>query len=109
LTAEERFSEAEALADGVETVLKFSEGADSLQDLLARIDRAFSDGEGGLVLSTIHKAKGIEWDRVFLWRWDLLPSQWARLEWQQRQERNCQYVGVTRARRELYFVGDGHE
>ena len=59
------------------------------------------------MLSTIHKAKGLEWDRVFLWRWDLLPSPWARFEWQKEQERNAMYVAVTRARRELYFVESG--
>jgi superfamily I DNA/RNA helicase len=51
-----------------------------------------------LVLSSIHKAKGREWKRVFwLDRHSTCPSKWARQAWQQEQERNLMYVAATRA------------
>jgi superfamily I DNA/RNA helicase len=55
-----------------------------------------------LVLSTIHKAKGREWE-VVLWydKANTCPSKWARQQWQQDQEVNLQYVAATRAQHAL--------
>jgi DNA helicase-2/ATP-dependent DNA helicase PcrA len=57
-----------------------------------------------VVLSTIHKAKGLEADRVFIDRSDLLPHPAAKPGWQSTQERNILYVALTRAKQELYFI-----
>jgi len=73
--------------------------------LLASIDALFSDTSmGKLTLSTIHKAKGLEYDRVFILDPFLMPSKYARQLWQKQQEVNLQYVAVTRAKRETYYV-----
>jgi superfamily I DNA/RNA helicase len=65
----------------------------------------FGETSGGVVtLSTIHKAKGLEAERVFIldaWR---LPSFYAKLPHQLEQEYNLLYVAITRAQRELYYV-----
>ena len=56
--------------------------------------------DGAVVLSTVHSAKGLEWDTVFLVGMEegVLPSaNAADLE----EERRIAYVGVTRARRRL--------
>lgn len=82
----------------------------SLYDLRSRISSLFGDTEPGqaprvTTLSTIHKAKGCEWDRVYLLgREQLQPSKWAKQEWEMQQERNLVYVAVTRAKRELVEV-----
>jgi DNA helicase-2/ATP-dependent DNA helicase PcrA len=79
-------------------------------DLSTRITTLFGDTEPGqtpkvCTLSTIHKAKGREWDRVYLYgRRELQPSKWAKQEWELQQERNLCYVAVTRAKRELVEV-----
>ena len=52
-------------------------------------------------MMTIHKSKGLENDRVFLCRLDLIPSKFAVTQSQLDQERNLLYVGITRAKREL--------
>ncbi len=58
-----------------------------------------------LTLSTIHKAKGREWPRVYLLgRNEYMPSKWARKAWQVQQEANLCYVAVTRAINELVEV-----
>lgn len=67
----------------------------------------FTDETGfrGILLCTVHRSKGLEWDRVFLLdREAYMPSKYARQEWQLDQEINLIYVAVTRAKKELYEV-----
>lgn len=72
------------------------------------IDSLFrQDREAGMVtLSTVHKAKGLEADRVFLLRPDLMPHPKATSPWEVQQESNLQYIAYTRSKSELYFVVD---
>jgi DNA helicase-2/ATP-dependent DNA helicase PcrA len=57
-------------------------GAATIQDVLDRLDRIFSDNsKNGIVLSTIHKSKGLEADRVFIIHSDLMPSKYAKEQW----------------------------
>lgn len=72
-------------------------------DVEAQIDSIFADNVSGiLTLSTIHKSKGREWQRVFwLDRAGTCPSRYARQDWQQLQEANLQYVACTRSQDEL--------
>lgn len=80
----------------------------SVRDLLAKIELMFTDdsdhGSKRVTLSTIHKAKGLEYPTVFLLDRNLLPSRYARLPWQQKQEKNLLYVAVTRAKETLYYI-----
>jgi superfamily I DNA/RNA helicase len=79
------------------------ENKTTVADAVAYVAEMFSDDVTGmLVLSTIHKAKGREWRRVFwLDRAGTCPSKWARQEWQKQQEANLCYVAATRAQDEL--------
>lgn len=67
----------------------------------SKINRIFSDDDDGIIFSTIHKSKGLEADRVWIVHPELLPHPLGRPE----VESNIKYVGVTRARRDLIFVG----
>lgn len=59
----------------------------------------------GITLSTIHKAKGREWNNVYLYHRDkLMPSMYAKQDWELGQELNLCYVAVTRAKRRLIEV-----
>jgi superfamily I DNA/RNA helicase len=58
-----------------------------------------------LTLMTAHRSKGLEWNRVFiLGRSTLMPSPYAKKAWEQQQERNIEYVAITRAKQELVDV-----
>lgn len=107
-TAKGEEGKAEAVADRVEcvlTVIEFLPETDrTIPALLRQFEVMFSDDEGRLVLSTIHKAKGREWPTVAVLRPDLSPSKWARQEWQVEQEKNLMYVRNTRARERLIFL-----
>lgn len=100
----------EALADRLDTVRVLMEGCDTLDALRRKINELFADtddaeGSNRVTLSTVHKAKGREWNRVFVLGWhELMPSRHARQAWQQQQERNIQYVAATRTKGELVLV-----
>jgi DNA helicase II / ATP-dependent DNA helicase PcrA len=79
-------------------------GAGDVGALRAEIERLFSDRESVVTLSSIHKAKGLERDRVFLMKPHLLPHPMARTDEAKIQESNLEYVAITRAMRELYIA-----
>lgn len=102
-------TQAEALEDRIQTLFVIMDGCQSLEELRQKIATMFLDSESErkptLTMSTIHKAKGREWDRVFILnRSQTMPSKWARQEWQIQQEWNIQYVAITRAQRELVWL-----
>ena len=73
--------------------------------LIATIEALFSDDLEGVVLSTVHKFKGKEAERVFIINPDKLPLIWTdQKPHEYQQERNIQYVAYTRAKLELCFV-----
>ena len=77
--------------------------------LLTNVDTGFGEGAGahqpGIRLSTVHQAKGLEWDVVFVpWLTDgLFPSLRSLNNEDEAEERRLFYVCVTRAKDELYL------
>lgn len=111
LLAKKQEAKLAVVEDSVETIRVIidqcrAEGKETITDATAYVDSMFSDNVTGLlVLSTIHKAKGREWERVFwLDRANTCPSKWARQAWQQDQEKNLMYVAATRAKSDLIEV-----
>lgn len=71
------------------------------------IDRLFTDEnvKNAVMLSTVHKSKGLEANRVIIVMPNDLPLKWRnQKEWQYQQEVNLKYVALTRARKELIFL-----
>jgi len=64
--------------------------------------------ETDLTLSTIHSAKGLEWDVVILFNAsaDIMPSRMAIGDTQLEEEKRLMYVAVTRARHELLVTAN---
>lgn len=88
------------LEDKVTTLIFLAKLADNIEDLKKKIKLIFTDEIKGIVLSTVHKVKGLEADRVFIVRPDLLPMKNV-TGWQYIQEKNLEYVAYTRAKLEL--------
>ncbi len=64
----------------------------------------FSDTKAAIWLSTIHRAKGLEANRVFFLNPSQVPHPKAVMDWEKVQEMNCKYVALTRAKQTLFFV-----
>ena len=83
-------------------------GDNQVSSVLEEIDKLFTEEPlpGVISLSTIHRAKGLEWDVVFVLRPDLMPHPNATSDEEMEQERNAEYVCYTRAKKRLYLVED---
>lgn len=88
------------------TIYSSQPNATCVAHLCTYIDDLFSDDESPITLSTCHRAKGLEGDRIFIIKPDDMPMTWERqLEWQKEQEDNLLYVALTRSKSALYIVG----
>ncbi|MFE7424848.1 ATP-dependent DNA helicase UvrD2 [Streptomyces sp. NPDC057545] len=76
----------------------------TLSDLVAELDERAAAQHAptvqGVTLASLHSAKGLEWDAVFLvgLTEGMLPIAYARTDEQIEEERRLLYVGITRAR-----------
>ena len=76
----------------------------TVAQLTATIEELFKAETGSVILSTIHKSKGLEWDTVFLLDSYRCPASYAREPWQLVQEDNLMYIAITRAKKKLIYI-----
>jgi DNA helicase II / ATP-dependent DNA helicase PcrA len=98
LIAAKKDDKAEDLLDKAEAIRALSEGLKTTGQFRARIDTLFSDtsGEDVITLSTVHKAKGLEFPRV--WMLESTFNVYST------EGQNLYYVAATRAMQALYLV-----
>lgn len=99
-----RDDKALIVQDRLDTIRALIEGVKSVADLIELIKKIFSDKASGVTFCTIHRSKGLEADRVFILNRELLPHPSAKTERQIHQEKNLEYVAITRAKKELYWM-----
>ena len=85
-----------------------AEGINTSEEIIDKIDEIFPkrDKKDGISLSTIHKAKGLETNNVYIACESLMPSKSAKKDWEIRQEYNLMYVAYTRAKNTLGFIDE---
>lgn len=113
-----KFDDWHLRVNDLETLKQIVAGYDSLNDFLAdfaiespdrnvwKINPSGMPGEQPLTLSTIHSAKGLEWNAVFLMGLmdGALPVSFAlEDEGNIEEERRLFYVGITRAKDRLFL------
>lgn len=93
--------------DKIQTVEILSEGLKTRNELLDRINSINkSSDKDGICLSSIHKAKGLEADNVYILCPSLMPSKNAKKDWEKTEENNLIYVAYTRAKKTLSFLSE---
>lgn len=94
--------------DMINALEVLSEGVNTSEEIIEKIDEIFPkrDKKNGISLSTIHKAKGLEANNVYIACESLMPSKSAKRDWEIRQEYNLMYVAYTRAKNILGFIDE---
>jgi superfamily I DNA/RNA helicase len=96
-----------AYCDRIDCILAVGEHTSNLDNVKQTLNNIFSDNniKNAINLSTCHKSKGLESDRVVILLPNKLPLCWkGQKDWQYQQEMNLKYVALTRAKKELVFV-----
>jgi len=95
----------EFIADQAGMLLELAADAKSVDAISQNIDALFTDdglGQKGVITcSSVHRSKGLEADRVFVLRNTLREHN--------QEERNIQYVAITRAIKTLVWVGSAYQ
>ncbi|ALV33707.1 ATP-dependent DNA helicase [Streptomyces sp. CdTB01] len=103
----ERWESLAALVNLAHDFAAAERGA-TLADLVAELDERANAQHAptvqGVTLASLHSAKGLEWDVVFLVgvAEGMMPITYAKTDEQIEEERRLLYVGVTRAREHLH-------
>lgn len=86
------------VTDKVECFFALAENVSSLSELRQTIERLFADtnDHNKIILSTTHKAKGLERNNVYM----LLGT----YRYSTQEEHNLRYVAITRSKNNLFFV-----
>lgn len=102
LSKAKREEQMEFIYDKVEAIRAFMEGERRTARVIEKILNLFTDDDPHtkIVCSTVHRAKGLERDKVWL-----LADTFGKLDMPNAQEeRNIYYVGITRSKRDLMLV-----
>ena len=111
---DEKYPDARERKLDIERLMEISERYSGISELLedlavsekVDIERERIERESKVVLSTVHQAKGLEWDVVFIIAVNPgdFPSYFALNEGNIDEEERIFYVAVTRARDYLYII-----
>lgn len=91
--------DSSVIEDKAECMQVLCEGTRSLDDVRNNIEKLFHEGDmtQRVILSSTHKAKGLERDRVFMLSKTYKPTKGQ-------EEANLYYVAITRAKKSLFMV-----
>lgn len=103
LNASGKFSTAEMVKDKISTAIQILTEFNSLENAIDFIEKVFSDNNTGIVFATIHKAKGLESEDVYILQTNSeLPI--ADNNENGDQELNVTFVAMSRAKNTFYYV-----
>lgn len=103
------------IGDQAETlaIVVIQSKANSPEELILGLSQLFDKTSGSITLSTIHRAKGLEWNTVYFldpWR---VPAKFAKravendplnCAWMMEQENNLRYIAITRSKNKLIYI-----
>lgn len=86
-----------------QSLQSFYDISDTVADLKDNISKMFTYKIGCIQLLTVHKAKGLESDNVYIIN-DELFSKFGNTDKEKIQEDNCRYVALSRSKKNLTFL-----
>lgn len=92
--------------DAINALMILSERYNSKNELINHIQEIFKEDSKGVCLSTVHKAKGLESENVYILCNSSMPSKLAVHDWEKQQEKNIMYVAYTRAKNKMGFISE---
>lgn len=99
-----KLGKAAMLRDQLETIEAIADGCPIVDSVNRKITDIFSDDRAGVRFSSCHRSKGLEAERTFILRPELMPHPMAQGQQAMESEKNVQYVCYTRSKSEMYFV-----
>ena len=90
--------------DCVETIFAVMEDCDTIEEVKRKIESIFSDEKEGIICSSVHRAKGLQSENVFIINRDRMPHPMAKTDEEIEQEFNILYVALTRSKHSLYMI-----
>ena len=92
--------------DTINCLLTLSEKLKTKKQLIDTIRKTFKEENSGIMLSTVHKAKGLEANNVYILCRSSMPSKLAKSDIDRQQEENLIYVAITRPKQTLGFISE---
>jgi len=96
------------ITDQYEVLKVIADASDTVSEVLNKLETLFDDttetSKPAIVLSSVHKAKGLEWPTVYLFRETFQRSRAGSTLEQVAEEGNILYVAITRAQSKLVMT-----
>ena len=82
------------------------DSCETIAEVITKLENLFSDDSvSGYIFSSIHRAKGLESETVYILNPSKLPLKYKNMKlWEVEQEQNICYVAYTRSKNRLVFV-----
>jgi superfamily I DNA/RNA helicase len=92
--------------DKYDTLMAVIKGCDSVYCVTSKLENLFKDNAtSGYIFSSIHQAKGLEADIIYILAPHKLPLVWkGQQPWEAEQEMNIRYVAITRSKNKIVWV-----
>jgi DNA helicase-2/ATP-dependent DNA helicase PcrA len=92
--------------DKYDCLMNVIASCDTIPEVLNKLENLFNDNSvDGYVFSSVHRAKGLEAETVYILNPEKLPLIWKDQQaWEYEQEMNIKYVAYTRSKNKLVFV-----
>jgi superfamily I DNA/RNA helicase len=95
----------ERINDECDCVREIAMGCDKIEEIESRIEKIFDESTEGVLLSSIHRSKGLEADHVTIIDYSRIRLNFEKMSEEQHiQEKNLHYVALTRAKKVLHLI-----
>lgn len=97
----------EVHSEKISCLMSLIDGCETAGEMIDTVEKLFADSKKRsevVLLSTVHKAKGLEADRVWFLEPQLVPHKMAKTDAELSQELNLRFVAETRHKKELVYV-----